>query len=344
MPGQSDANGANPMPVTVIGEGQMGLVMADALAEGNHSVRIWGPFEDQLLELARSRESPRLPGFRLQEVIEVEPSAERALAGASLVVCAIPCQFVRGVFEKLIHAMPENVVLVSVAKGIEVSSLLRPTEVLAEVLTSRSPRTVCLSGPTIAGELARHQIATMVAAGTDDAAVAATQDAFSTDWLRVYRSQDVIGVELAGALKNVVAIAAGILDGMDAGTNAKSALLARGLAEIVRLGRVMGADQETFYGVSGVGDLATTCFSPEGRNRSCGEAIGRGVPLDQYLAESKCVVEGVATTPAIMRLIERFDLDVPILRAVNAVLFEHVCPQEAIRGLLAREAGEEVVG
>ena len=330
--------------MTVIGDGQMGLVMADALAAGGHQVRLWGPFEDQVRALAVSRSSDRLPGFLLDEAIEVLTDPSEALEGAELVVCAIPCQFIRPVFDGLRDAIDGSPVLVSVAKGVEIESLQRPTEIFASLFPEAGQRSVCLSGPTIASELALRQIATMVVAGLDPDAVAFTQHAFSTPWLRIYTSTDVVGVELAGAVKNVVAIAAGILDGMEAGMNAKSALLARGLAEIVRLGTAMGARPETFFGVAGVGDLATTCFSPDGRNRSCGEAIGRGVSLGSYLEESRCVVEGVATTPAIMKMVQQHSVEVPILSAVNDVLFNGVSPREAIQGLLSREAGAEVIG
>ena len=330
--------------VTVIGDGQMGLVMADALHASGRAVRLWGPFEDTVRTLARTRTSDRLPGFELDRGIQVETDAAAALEGAEMVLCAIPCQFIRPVFTDLADSITSDPVLVSVSKGVEIDTLERPTQIFESVLPGRGLPGVCLSGPTIAGELARHQLATMVVAGEDDAAVRTAQAAFTTSWLRIYTTGDVLGVELAGAVKNVVAIAAGILDGIEAGMNAKSALLARGLAEIVRLGVAMGAQAETFFGVAGVGDLATTCFSPEGRNRSCGEAIGRGTPLETYLEESRCVVEGVATTKAIMRLVEQHEVDVPILSAVNDVLFGGVSPGEAIRGLLAREAGREVIG
>ena len=330
--------------MTVIGDGQMGLVMAEALACGAHEVRLWGPFPEHVAQLARTRLSDRLPGYRLGESIEVCSDARHALEGSELVVCAIPCQFVRDVFETLKNDVDGAPVLVSVAKGVEIESLQRPTEILDSIFGDRGLPSVCLSGPTIASELARHQIAIMVAAGADPSATKFVQDCFSTRWLRIYTSSDVLGVEFAGAVKNVVAIAAGILDGLSAGMNAKSALLARGLAEIVRLGSAMGARPETFFGVAGVGDLATTCFSPEGRNRSCGEAIGRGVPLERYLEESRCVVEGVATTRAIMTLVDQHEVEVPILSAVNDVLFGGVSARDAIDALLSRESGPEVVG
>ena len=330
--------------VTVIGDGQMGLVMADALAVGGHQVRLWGPFEEHVAAIRDSRLSDRLPGFKLPDTIEVTPDAVAALDGSQLVICAIPCQFIRPVFEKLAGAINSKPVLVSVAKGIEIATLQRPTEVLQEVLGDRCGSTVCFSGPTIATELAEHMVATMVAASQDEQASLLTQSVFATPWLRVYTNDDLIGVEIAGAVKNVVAIAAGIIDGLRFGTNAKSALLARGLAEIVRFGVALGAQSETFFGIAGVGDLATTCFSPDGRNRSCGEAIGSGMLLQEYLDTSHCVVEGVATTQSIMQLVDRFGIEAPIMTAVHSVLFENVTPRDAIQKLLAREAGREIVG
>ena len=184
----------------------------------------------------------------------------------------------------------------------------------------------------------------MVAASEDQEAANLVQHAFNSPWVRVYTHEDLAGVEFAGAVKNVVAIAAGILDGLGEGFNAKSALLARGLAEIVRLGSAFGARRETFFGIAGVGDLATTCFSPDGRNRSCGEAIGGGASLEEYLASARCVVEGVETTRAIMRIARDKQVEVPIIEAVHSVLFEEVSPKEAIGGLLSRGVGSERIG
>ena len=330
--------------VVVVGDGQMGLVMADGLAHGGHDTVVWGPFEEHVDELATSRCSTRLPGFVLDDSIQVMAEPSAALAGADLVVCAIPCQFIRPVFKRLAPFIKGEPTLVSVAKGLEIGTLLRPTEILSEQLAPGASSTVCLSGPTIATELMQHKVATMVASSDSLEAARLVQSVFSTSWLRIYTNTDLVGVEFAGAVKNVVAIAAGIIDGLEEGFNAKSALLARGLAEIVRLGQALGAQAETFFGIAGVGDLATTCFSPEGRNRSCGEAIGRGMPLRQYLEESQCVVEGVASTESIMSLARKLRVDVPILSAVEAVISEERSPREAIASLLSRELGDEKVG
>ena len=236
----------------------------------------------------------------------------------------------------------------SVAKGIETGTLLTPIGVLRDVVGSgagATPRSFAvLSGPTIAAELARCLPATMIAASADRELATLVQRLFSTQWLRVYTSDDPVGVEVAGATKNVIAIAAGILDGLRAGYNAKSALLARGLAEITRLGVAMGARPDTFFGLAGAGDLTTTCFSPEGRNRSLGEALGRGMPLSQALAGTESVVEGVATTASVLELSRRLGVEMPITQGVHAVLYEGLDPLEAIQRLMTRELKAERIG
>jgi glycerol-3-phosphate dehydrogenase (NAD(P)+) len=184
----------------------------------------------------------------------------------------------------------------------------------------------------------------MIAASDDAAFATQVQELFTTSWMRVYTHNDVLGVELAGACKNIIAIAAGVLDGLKGGNNAKSALLARGLAEIVRLGAYMGASPETFFGIAGLGDLATSCFSPEGRNRSCGEALGRGVKLDAYLAKTHSTVEGVWTTKAVSKLARKYKVEMPITEAVRKTLFEGHDPIDCIAGLMAREMKSERVG
>jgi glycerol-3-phosphate dehydrogenase (NAD(P)+) len=264
-----------------------------------------------------------------------------------MIVTAVPVQFTRSVWETLRAETPKGAAVVSVSKGIENGTLLRPLQVVADALGERMgedrPMGV-LSGPTIAAELARCLPATMIAASEDPDLELRLQRLFTTSWLRIYTSEDVVGVEVAGAVKNVIAIAAGILDGLSAGFNAKSALLARGLAEIARLGVAMGARAETFFGIAGVGDLATSCFSPEGRNRSCGEALGKGEPLETYLKRTTSVVEGVATTRSVVDLARKLGVEMPIAEAVHAVLFEGMDPIEGIGRLMSRELKREVVG
>jgi glycerol-3-phosphate dehydrogenase (NAD(P)+) len=340
----------SPARVTILGCGQMGLVCAEMLSRSAHPVEVtmWGHAAEEVGELSQMRRSSRLPDYELDPSVRIALTDEAALKGATLIVSAVPTQHTRGAWERLRAVVPADAAVVSVAKGIENGSLRRPTQVIAEALSDdpdgRPRRLGCLSGPTIATELARCLPATMIAASDDPAFAEDLQRLFTTSWMRIYTNPDLLGVELAGAMKNVIAIAAGVLDGMQAGSNAKSALLARGLAEITRLGTAMGADSETFFGIAGVGDLATTCFSPHGRNRSCGEALGRGETLESYLGRTQSVVEGVATTRSVMELAGRFRVEMPIASAVHRVLFEGLDPLDAIAGLMSREMKDETVG
>lgn len=329
--------------IAILGDGQMALVMADALVARGVATRMWCPRADEAERLGRERASEhRLPGFRLDASVEVVADLEAATEGVDAVLNAIPTQFIRGVWTRP-GAHRAGVPVICVSKGVERETLLCPSDVIEAA--AGSGVTVCsLSGPTIAAELARRQPATMLAAADDPDVAAATQDAFSVPWLRVYTHDDLVGTELAGAAKNVIALAAGIVDGLGAGDNAKSALLARGLAEIARLGVAIGARTETFFGVAGVGDLATTCFSPSGRNRTCGQRIGEGEALDAILESTVSVVEGVPTTRAIAALADRHGVDMPIVRAVHAILFESVAPDEAIRRLMSRAPKAETIG
>ncbi len=367
--------------IAVLGIGQMGLVCAGMLATPDRShtpphqveesprrpitpsrprpaaspvsdpspdIFLWGHDGDESGELAQTRRSPRLAEFRLPDRVRVSIDDEQALARATLIVSAIPVQFIRDTWLRLREHVRPDAGVVSVAKGIENETLLRPTQVIADVLgddPDRAPRRIAaLSGPTIAAEMARCLPATMIAAGDDAGFARDIQRLFSSSWLRVYTNADVLGVEVAGATKNVIAIAAGILDGLSAGNNAKSALLSRGLVEITRLGTAMGAARETFFGLAGVGDLATSCFSPEGRNRSCGEALGRGEKLEAYLKRTPSVVEGVATARSVVDLAKKYRVEMPITQAVYSVLFEGLDPLAAITGLMSRELKSERVG
>jgi len=271
--------------ISIIGDGAMASVLAMLLCEkiavnnnveqlekekpnAIRSVRMWGYNARQLKDIADSRENKKfLPGYKLPEALGFEPQDNRIMSKADLIISAVPCQFIRGVWNRLKQYVPSGVPVVSVTKGIENRSLLRPTQIISEVLGG-AVRCAALSGPTIADELARRLAATACVACEDEELAGELQITFSTEWLRIYTNPDVVGVELAAACKNVIAIAAGIVDGIGAGDNAKAALLSRGLAEITRLGIACGAKQETFAGLTGLGDLVTTCISPKGRNRS----------------------------------------------------------------------------
>jgi glycerol-3-phosphate dehydrogenase (NAD(P)+) len=318
----------------------MGLVMADALAARGSNVKLWGPFPSHVDDLAQRRKSGRLLNFTLSDSIRVTPNADEVFSDVDVALNAIPTQFIRDVWSGLSSSIQDGVPIACVAKGIEVGTNLLPTQVIEDVVQGEHCMCV-LSGPTIATELVLRQPAAMVASSIDNKVAKQVQDLFDVPWLRIYTHGDPLGVELAGALKNVVAIAAGICDGMDLGDNAKSAMLARGLAEISRLGVTLGAQLETFFGIAGVGDLATTCFSPYGRNRTCGERLGKGEELKTITETMGSVVEGVATTKAVHSLAEELAVDMPIANAMYSVLYEDLPLQEAIKSLMSRDLRAE---
>ena len=348
--------------ISIIGDGGMGTVLAMLLCEKKTAdsgqrlagrkrklnairVRMWGYDRQQLEQIEQNRENKKfLPGYKLPEELVFEADDARIMAGADLLVSAVPCQFMRGIWNRLKDYVPQSIPIVSVAKGIENDTLLRPTQILAEVLgEKRGTRFAVLSGPTIADELARRLPATACAAAEDERLAKEIQHTFSdgVPWLRVYTNTDIVGVELAGAMKNIIAIAAGIIDGIGAGDNAKAALLTRGLAEITRLGLAMGARQQTFAGLTGLGDLVTTCISPKGRNRSFGERVGKGQTAEQAQNATESVVEGVATCKSVVALGVRYNVEMPITQAVYEVLFENKPVQTAIADLMKRQLKAE---
>ena len=356
--------------ISIIGDGGMGTVLGMLLCEKGTGARIWGHDREQLAGIARDRENRKfLPGYKLPAELMFEPDDERIMAGADLIVSAVPCQFARSVWSRLSSQVPAGVPVVSVTKGIENKTLLRPTQIIAEVLDTAEKRRMrkddgritrdegrdvhhpssvvhrselaVLSGPTIADELARKLPATACVACTNEKLSKEIQAAFSVPWFRVYTNTDVVGVELAGAMKNVIAIAAGIIDGTGAGDNAKAALLTRGLTEISRLGIAMGARPQTFSGLTGLGDLVTTCISPTGRNRAFGERVGKGQTAEQARNATESVVEGVATCRSVVALAAQWGVEMPITRAIHEVLFENKPVDAAIADLMTRRLKAE---
>ena len=349
--------------IAIIGDGGMGTVLGMLLVTKGIAARIWGYDRQQLEETATNRENRKfLPGYKLPKELEFEHDDKRIMSGVDLLVSAVPCQFMRQIWNRLKEHVPEDVPIVSVAKGIENDTLLRPTEILTEILqlsiadcriliskskikNRKSPisRLAVLSGPTIADELARKLPATACVASSNESLAKKIQHTFSDNvpWFRVYTNTDIVGVELAGAMKNVIAIAAGIIDGAGAGDNAKAALLTRGLAEIKRLGIKMGARPQTFSGLTGLGDLVTTCISPTGRNRSFGERIGKGQTIEHAQGANESVVEGIATCESVIALAGQYGVEMPITQAVYKVLFENKPVQIAIADLMKRRLKAE---
>jgi glycerol-3-phosphate dehydrogenase (NAD(P)+) len=263
---------------------------------------------------------------------------------ADLLVSAVPCQFMRSVWTRLKKHTPEKIPICSVAKGIENKTLMCPTQIIADVLSDAKPRSLAaLSGPTIADELARKLPATVCAASADKQLAEQIQLTFSTPSFRIYTNTDIVGVELAGAVKNIIAIAAGIIDGINAGDNAKAAVLCRGLAEISRLGAAMGATPQTFSGLTGLGDLVTTCISKRSRNRSFGERVGRGLTPLNAKSATESVIEGIATCKAVVEgLLPKYKVEMPITQAVYDILFKNKPVQDAITDLMTRRLKSEL--
>jgi glycerol-3-phosphate dehydrogenase (NAD(P)+) len=327
---------------TVVGIGAMGSVVAHLLATNGANVRLLAREEEPVHEVFVGRENRRyLPEVRLSSRITPTNDAERAFHRTELVISAVPCQYLREAWQLYGPLVPRDVPVGSVTKGIEVATRLRPSQVIREFVPGNALGVV--SGPNIARELARCLPAVAVAAAEEERVAELLQQALATSWFRVYTCPDVLGVELAGALKNVVALAAGVLDGLHAGDNAKSALVARGLVEITRLGVAMGARVETFYGLAGVGDLIMTSVSPHGRNRSAGEQIGKGQAVAQVIADTRGVIEGIPTTRAVLELAGRYRVEMPITQAVYEVLFEDKPPLIAITELMNRPPKAEGV-
>jgi glycerol-3-phosphate dehydrogenase (NAD(P)+) len=327
--------------VAIVGNGGFGTAMALVLARAGHRVSLWGHDRAYTAQIASTRQNPRyLEGIVLPDAVLVTADGAVALAGAELVLWAVPTQHVRGVAAALRQHIGPAAPVISLAKGLEQSTGRRPSEVLAEVLGGPQ-RVFALSGPSHAEEIARELPTTVVLAGPDEALLQTLQAALTTRAFRVYRHRDVVGLELCGALKNVMALAAGIADGLGYGDNTKAAILSRGIVEMTRFGTAFGADPRTFHGLAGVGDLAVTAFSRHGRNRAFGERIGRGETLQQALAASPKVAEGVWTSRVVAAEAARAGAEMPIASAVARVLHEGLPARDAVRALMERDPKAE---
>ncbi len=327
--------------ICVLGGGAMGTGCALVLAEKpDHDVTLFSRDPGRNAELERTRENHRyLPGVPLPQRLKLSADAAVGLAGADLIVAAIPTSFLRTSLTELKPYIGATVPVVSVIKGIENETFRRPSEIITEQLGSRPVATLC--GPSHAEEFSRRLPCSVVVAGEDSAFLQSLQQSFTTDRFRVYTNRDLIGVELSGALKNVVAIAAGICDGLKYGDNAKAALLSRGIVEMTRMGLALGADSDTFVGLAGIGDLITTCCSGYGRNRRVGEQIGQGKTLAEAVATIHGVPEGVTTCRSVYNLAQRLGIDMPICFEVYRVLFEGKSPISATDALMNRPPRSE---
>lgn len=332
---------AKKYKVSVLGDGGWGTALAFLNARRGNETILWSAFPEYAKVLDQKRENEKfLPGFTIPKSIKISSDINEAVHASDIIVLAIPSQYLRNVLFKLKDLNPKGKIFVSVAKGIEAKTLARPSEIISSVLGHVG--LVVLSGPSHAEEVARN-LPTLVVVGSANAHASETiQDAFHDSRFRVYIQNDLVGIELAGALKNVIAIAAGLCDGLGFGSNTKAAVLTRGLLEMTQLGVRMGANPNTFFGLAGVGDLITTCFSEFGRNLRVGRELGQGKKLKEILAGMAMVAEGVETSRSAYQLAEKYGVTAAIIRELYRILFEDKDPKKALEDLMSREAHEEM--
>jgi len=331
-----------PIPVGVLGAGSFGTCLA-LLCARKHDVTLWARKREIADAINRDHRNPSyLTHAVLPENVRATCDLEEALADRELVICAVPSHGVREVMQKATALFPEQALLVSTVKGIEPETRMRMDQVFEDVLDPvHHPRLVFLSGPSFAREVAEGRPTAVTLACHEEAYAISVQESLSSPWFRCYSATDVIGVELGGALKNVIAIAVGIGDGLGTGQNARAGLMTRGLREITRLGVAMGADPITFLGLAGMGDLVLTCTGDLSRNRSVGIELGRGRQLDEIIAGMNEVAEGVRTAGATIELAHRHGVEMPIAEAVQAVLTGRIAPEEAADRLMRRQLRPE---
>ncbi len=328
--------------VSIIGAGSWGIALALLLSNNGHQVTVWSALEEEVEELKTKREHHSLPGVKLPDTMEFTGNMESAMADKELLVTAVPSVFVRQTAEKMRPFLCKGQIVVNVAKGIEEGTLKTLSDILEETLPGAD--VAVLSGPSHAEEVSRGLPTTCVVGARTRETAEYIQGLFMSEVFRVYTSPDILGIELGGALKNVIALAAGIADGLGYGDNTKAALITRGIAEIARLGVAMGGRIETFGGLSGIGDLIVTCASMHSRNRRAGILIGKGYTMEEAMKEVKMVVEGVYSAKAAMELAKKYDKPMPIVEQVNAVLFEGKPAGEAVKELMLRDRRKEDAG
>ncbi len=331
------------MKVTVLGAGSWGTTLAIVLENNGHEVTLWEFNKTYAKNLTKHRVNKIfLPNVKIPDDIVITNDLHEAVENRHMIVIAIPTQFIRASLEKLRKKDFKNTIFVSVSKGIEKGTLLTVSGVIKDVLPKvKRDKIGALSGPSHAEEVSRKIPTAVVAAANDDETAKIIQSAFMNSYFRVYYSTDLIGVELGGAFKNVIAIGAGIIDGVGFGDNTKAAIMTRAIAEITRLGMEMGARRETFAGLSGMGDLIVTCMSRHSRNRYVGEQIGQGKKLKEVIASMKMVAEGVETCRSVNELASKMQVDIPISKAVYDVLYNDADPQMVTYELMTREMKPE---
>ena len=322
--------------ISVLGAGSWGTALALLLHNNGHEVTLWSALEDEVKMLREKKEhASKLPGVKLPETMEITVDLEKSLADPDVAVLAVPSPFTRATAHRMAPFTKKGQIIVNVAKGVEENTLMTLSEIISQEIPQAD---VCvLSGPSHAEEVGKGIPTTCVVSAEKRATAEYLQGIFMSPVFRVYTTPDMLGVELGGALKNVIALAAGTADGLGYGDNIKAALITRGIAEIARLGTKMGARMETFYGLSGMGDLIVTCASVHSRNRKAGYLMGKGYTMKEAMDEVKMVVEGVYSAKAAKSLAEKYQVEMPIIQEVNKVLFEKKPAAEAVRDLMVRD-------
>ena len=327
--------------IGVLGAGTWGMALTRMLALEGHSVTVWSAIEKEIEEFFVTRQHPNLPGMIIPDAVAFTKDIKTVCEGMDILLFAVPSPFVRATAAKAAPYVKAGQVIVDVAKGIEADTLFTMTQIIADEIKNPDVKLVALSGPTHAEEVAKDLPTTIVSASRDAAAARLVQEVFSNACMRVYTNQDVFGVELCGAMKNIMALGSGIALGLGYGDNTKAALITRGMAEITRLGIAMGCNSHTFYGLAGIGDLIVTATSVHSRNNRCGMLLGQGVTPEEAVKQVGMVVEGIHALSAAMRLMERYQVDMPIVRAVNAVVNHGADARREVLKLMERDQKSE---
>lgn len=333
------------MKIGILGAGTWGLALAALLSKNGHDIIIWSAIESEVTELKKTRTHKNLPGLVLLDTVEYTTDIKKAVSDKELIIYVTPSQFIRSVARAASPYIPSGAILASAAKGIEKKTLMTMTDIINDEMKAAGKTDyypVALSGPTHAEEVALGLPTSIVAASEREDISLILAEVFSNSCMRVYTNTDVLGVELSGALKNIIALAAGINNGMGFGDNSKAMLITRGAAEITRLGIAMGCNEKTFMGLAGIGDLIVTCTSVHSRNNRCGELIGMGKSYEEARDEIGMVVEGYHALEAALELSRKYSVEMPIVSAVNDVINNGVPPVTAIRALMTRDVKNEL--
>ena len=327
--------------ISVLGTGSWGSAIGDLLNQNGHEVIMWQRDAEKVKAMEVDRKHPFFVDLTFSDEVKFTTDLDSAIKGSQLLVVAVPSHSVRELVSRAVEFIEDNVIIVNITKGLELDTLLTMSSVISEETVGKNVSIVSLYGPSHAEEVVRKIPTTLVAASTEENASKKVQYIFSSRVLRVYTNTDILGLELGGSIKNVIAIAAGICDGIGFGDNTKAAILTRGIAEMTRLGVALGAQEKTFAGLSGIGDLFVTCSSKHSRNRYVGEEIGKGRKIDEILSEMKMVAEGVKTAKSVFQLCQKHKVDMPISCAVYNVLYNNKDPLESVSELMNRDLRSE---